>query len=177
MDRAMRTLRRACVGVTVVTVLLVGHPGPAVTQTLYATPEAGWSEFRGITLGARIGAELMGGLDVVGQGLVSFPDEDGVADPGVSVDRSAWQVSANLLYVFDRSRAVAPYVGVGIRYAQTRLSVVVDGLRASRGRGGTDANLLGGLLFKELPGLSFLEFRGGRGPWLFTGGGRWAIGG
>ena len=97
MDRAMRTIRRACVGVTVVTVLLVGHPrAGSVPQTLYATPEAGWSEFRGITLGARIGAELMGGLDVVGQGLVSFPDVDGVADPGVSVDRSAWQVSGNL---------------------------------------------------------------------------------
>jgi opacity protein-like surface antigen len=142
----------------------------AAGQQWYATPEAGWSDLRGITVGGRAGVEVVGGLDLVGQGLVFFPDESGVGDQGVAVDRSAWQLSTNAIYVFDRRRALSPYVGAGVRYGASDLTVVVDGLRASRGQSGFGTNFLGGVRFPRLPAAPFVEVRFGDETWTLTGG-------
>lgn len=159
----------APVGVAgLVVLLLVGLPARIDGQQLYATPEAGWSDLRGFTVGARAGAAVVGGLDVVLQGLVYFPDESGVADPGVDVARSSWQASANAMYVFDRSRGIAPYVGAGVRYGVASLTLVVDGLRASRRTDGFGTNVLGGVRFPRLPAHPFAEVRWGDETWTLT---------
>ena len=140
-------------------------------QIVYAGPEIGGSQRRGPTVGARVGLEVIGGFDVVGQLLVFFPEEAGVAEPAVDVSRSLWHGSTNLMYVFDRGRAVAPYVGAGVRYGRASLSVVVDGLRAADVRDGFSANVLGGIRLPRLPGRPFLEYRGrGGGGWVLTAG-------
>lgn len=144
--------------------------GEAAAQQWYATPEAGWSDLRGIAVGGRVGAKVVGGLDLVGQGLVFFPDESGVGDPGVAVDRSAWQLSTNAMYVFDRSRVLSPYVGAGVRYGASDLTVVVDGLRASREQSGFGMNFLGGVRFPRIPAAPFVEVRFGDDTWTLTGG-------
>lgn len=147
-----------------------------VAQTVYGTPEVGTSELRGPAIGARLGIEVVGGMDVVGQALLFFPDEEGVADPGVGVRRSLWHGSLNVLYVFDRSRGLAPYVGAGVRYGRASLSVVVDGLRARDVRGGFSPNVLGGARLPRLPGHPFVEYRsGGGGGWVLTAGAHLAL--
>ena len=159
------------------TLIQLGTPGSAFGQALYATPEVGTSQRRGPALGARLGAQLVGGLDVVGQALVFFPEEDGVADPGVGVSRTSWHASANLLYFFDRDRPIAPYVGVGLRYGRATLEVIVDGLRAREVADGFATNLLGGVSLPRLPGRPFVEYRGGgTGGWVLTGGARIPLG-
>lgn len=130
-------------------------------QQRYATPEAGWSALRGLTVGGRAGTAVVAGFDLALQGLVHFPDESGVADPGVDVTRNSWQVSANAMYVFDRSRALAPYLGGGVRYGSASLALVVDGVRASRALEGFGTNVLGGVRFPRLPGHPFVEVRWG----------------
>lgn len=152
----------------VVASLIIARPTLVEGQQLYATPEAGWSDLRGFTVGGRAGAAVIGGLDLVLQGLVYFPDESGVADPGVDVDRNSWQVSANAMYVFDRTRGIAPYVGVGGRYGAASLTLVVDGMRASRKQDGFGTNILGGVRFPRLPGHPFAEVRWGDETWTLT---------
>jgi opacity protein-like surface antigen len=148
--------------------LTIGSASKLQGQQLYATPEVGWSDLRGVTVGGRAGVAVVAGLDVALQGLLYFPDESGVADPGVGVDRSAWQVSTNALYVFDRTRAIAPYVGAGVRYGKASLTLVVDGVRASREQGDLGANVLGGVRFPRLPAHPFLEVRWGDETWTLT---------
>jgi len=157
-------------GVATLLAALALGPQESAAQQWYATPEVGWSDLRGITVGGRVGAEVIGGLDLIAQGLVFFPDESGVADPGVAVSRSAWQLSTNAIYVFDRARALSPYVGAGLRYGAADLTVVADGLRASRGQSGFGTNLLGGVRFPRLPAAPFVEVRFGDETWVLTGG-------
>jgi opacity protein-like surface antigen len=159
---------RAAAVAAVIALALLGWSDPVEAQRLYATPEAGWSDLRGLTVGARVGAEIVGGLDLTLQGLLFFPDESGVADPGVGVERSAWQTSANAIYVFDRTRGMAPYVGGGLRYGASSLTLVVDDLRASRRQEGFGTNLLGGVRLPHLPGHPFLEVRFGDDTWTLT---------
>jgi opacity protein-like surface antigen len=151
-----------------VALALVGGSDAVEAQRLYATPEAGWSDLRGSTVGARVGAEIVGGLDLAMQGLLFFPDESGIADPGVRVERSAWQMSANVIYVFDRTRGIAPYVGGGLRYGASSLTLVVDEQRASRRQDGFGTNLLGGVRLPRLPGHPFLEVRFGDDTWTLS---------
>ena len=153
----------------------VGLMAPLAGQAVYATPEAGWSERRGLALGGRVGSEVLTGLEVVAQGLVFFPDEETVGDPGVDVSRTAWQAAVNLIYLFDPNRALAPYVGAGVRYGRSSLTIVVDDLRARDRRAGVDPHLLGGLRLPRLPASPFIEVRGGDGAWTATVGGRWEI--
>ena len=163
--------RRVARGVTTLVlfvVLLMPRATIVEGQQLYATPEAGWSDLRGLTVGGRVGAVVVAGLDVAVQGLLHFPDESGVADPGVDVDRSSWQASANAMYVFDRTRVLAPYVGVGLRYGSASLTLVVDDLRASREVDGFGTNLLGGVRFPGLPAHPFVEVRWGDETWTLT---------
>ena len=161
---------RTLVSALILCVAVSARADEAAAQQWYATPEAGWSDLRGITVGGRVGAEVVGGLDLVGQGLVFFPDESGVGDRGVAVDRSAWQLSTNAMYVFDRDRPLSPYVGAGVGYGVAGLTVVVDGLRASRGQRGFGTNFLGGIRFPRLPAAPFVEVRFGDETWTLTGG-------
>jgi len=144
--------------------------GTASAQAAYASPEVGWSEIRGLTVGGRIGRELVGGLDAVVQGLRHFPDEEGIVDPGATAERSSWQASANLTYAFDRDRAISPYVGVGGRYGRATLTVVSGGHRAGQIRSGFGVNLLGGVRLPRLPWTPWIELRGGEELWTLTGG-------
>lgn len=171
MGRALR-LGSAC---RVAVLLSVAGVAPAVAQSVYVSPEGGWSERRGLALGARIGSELVRGLEVVGQGLVFFPDEDALGDPGVEVRRTAWQAAANVMYVFDPERALSPYVGVGARYGRATLTIVVDDLRAKDRASGVDPHLLGGVRLPRLPASPFVEVRGGDGGWTMTFGGQWLL--
>jgi len=150
-------------------------PSVVIAQTPYATPVVGWSEHRGPVFGGRVGAELVGGLDVLAQIHVFFPDESGVADPGVLVARSAWHVGVAALYVFDRSRWLSPYAGAGGRRASATLTLTVDGLRAREHRSGFDVYPLGGVRFPHLPGQPFAELEGGDGGWTLTAGARWVL--
>lgn len=152
--------RRALTAVVLAGALVVG-PTHLEAQQRYVTPEAGWSALRGLTIGGRAGTSVIAGFDVALQGLVHFPDESGVADPGVDVARNSWQLSANAMYVFDRSRSLAPYVGGGVRYGSASLALVVDGVRASRALDGFGTNVLGGVRFPRLPGHPFVEVRWG----------------
>jgi opacity protein-like surface antigen len=154
----------------------LGTASPLTAQGFYATPEAGLSEHRGMTIGGRVGHPVVAGLDLVAQGLIFFPDENGVADPGVAVTRSAWHTSLNALYFFDRTRGFAPYVGVGLRYGRASLSVIVDGLRAAEVDSGVSRNILGGAQINRLPGRPFIEYRtGGPGGWILSAGGHFAL--
>ena len=172
MRRRASRMSRAC---RIVVLLSFVGVTPAIAQSVYVSPEGGWSERRGLALGARIGSELVRGLEVVGQGLVFFPDESALGDPGVGVRRTAWQAAANLLYVFDPTRALSPYVGVGARYGRATLTIVVDDLRAKDRASGVDPHLLGGLRLPRLPASPFIEVRGGDGGWTMTFGGRWLL--
>ena len=78
--------------------------------------------------------------------------------------------------VFDRSRSLAPYVGVGLRYGRAGISLVVDQLRATEIRSGFGANLIGGIRLPALPAEPFIEYRAGDEQWTVTGGVRWSIG-
>ena len=133
--------------------LLLGSAvgAPAAAQHLYATPEVGWTELRGATIGGRVGLHVVGGLELVGQALLFFPDEDGVADPGLAVSRGSWQLNGNVLYHFDPSRAIPPYAGLGMRYARAHLSLPVDGLRSTSTRAGWKPNLILGVRLPRLP--------------------------
>ena len=111
---------------------------PLAAQSWYVSPDVGWSENRRAAVGGRVGVQLVGGLDLVGQALLFRPEQDALGDPGVGVSRGAWQANANALYVFDRTRALAPYVGTGLRYGRARLSVVADGLRSRVSSAGVD---------------------------------------
>jgi len=167
---AIRRWSHALASLLVVWAAIAATAGEVAAQRWYATPEAGWSDLRGLAVGGRVGAEVLGGLDLVGQGLVFFPEESGVGDPGVAVDRSAWQLSSNAIYVLDRTRILSPYLGVGVRYGTTDLTVIVDGLRASRGQSGFGTNVLGGVRFPRLPADPFVEVRFGDDTWTLTGG-------
>lgn len=157
-------------------IALTSMPADASAQSMYASPELGVSKHRGPAAGARVGLPVFGGLDLVAQGLVFFPDEEQTADPGVAVDRSLWHASLNAIYVFDRSRAFAPYVGVGGRYGRSTLSIVVDGLRARAVDARFSPNVLGGVRLPRLPGTPFVEYRsGGGGGWVLTAGGSWTF--
>lgn len=171
----LRAARRRRDHALAIVLLSVAAVSPGAAQSLYVSPEGGWSERRGLALGARVGSELVRGLEVVGQGLVFFPDEDALGDPGVDVRRSAWQVAGNVLYVFDPARAISPYVGAGVRYGRATLTIVVDDLRARDRATGIDPHLLGGVRLPRLPASPFVEVRGGDGAWTMTFGGRWLL--
>lgn len=151
--------------------------GDAAAQAAWASPEIGWSEIRGLTVGARVGRELVGGLDIVMQSLWHFPDETGIVDPGASAQRSSWQASANLTYAFDRTRPISPYVGLGTRYGRATLTVVSGGYRAGQVRTGFGVNYLGGVRLPRLPWTPWIELRGGEELWTLTGGVQWRFGG
>ena len=149
---------------------------PAAAQSAYVSPEIGWSQARRLTVGGRIGVEGPAGLDLVGQALVFFPETDAVGDAGVGVSRSAWEGSVNALYLFDRSRTLSPYLGVGVRYGRSRTAVVVDGLRATVDRSGPDLNLILGVVLVRLPGHPFLEWKREPAGTIATVGVRLALG-
>ena len=158
--------------------LLLGSAvgAPAAAQHLYATPEVGWTELWDATIGGRVGLHVVGGLELVGQALLFFPDEDGVADPGVAVSRGSWQLNGNVLYHFHPSRAISPYAGLGMRYARAHLSLPVDGLRSTSIRAGWKPNLILGVRLPRLPADPFLEWKNSNGLWVVTGGARVRIG-
>ena len=173
---ARRARRTGTVMTAAAAVLTLMTAHAAQAQTLYGTPEFGVSQHRGPAFGARAGLRVAGGLDIVAQGLVFAPDEEQTADPGVDVDRSLWHGSLNAIYVFDRSRALAPYVGVGVRYGRSTLAIVVDGVRARGINAGFFPNVLGGVQLPRIPGRPFVEYRGGGdGGWVLTGGGSWTL--
>lgn len=166
---------RWALALTVKALFVAVTPAPAEAQ-LYVAPEAGWSEARGPTMGGRVGWELGWGLGVVLQGLRHEPNDDTVGDPDVLVGRSAWEVGINVLYTFDGDRALSPYIGLGTHYGRRGLTVIVDSLRSRRAASGWEPNLIGGIQLSRLPGLPFLEVRGGDGRWTATGGARIPVG-
>ncbi len=109
---------------------LVVAPQQGAAQDTFVAPQGGWSEFRRLTLGGQVGQRLVGGLEVMVEGLVFFPEQAESTTARVFVSRSAWQANTALLYAFDRTRRAIPYVGVGASYAKNSRTVVVDGVRA-----------------------------------------------
>ena len=149
---------------------------PTEAQVSYATPEAGWSSRRSVVLGGRVGREVFGGFDLVLNGLVSFPDASRTVDRPASARRSSWQTSLSVAYVFDRSRAFAPYAGAGGRWRRATLSIDADGFRSTAVQSGFGFDLFGGVRFPRLPAEPWLEYRSGGESWTLTGGIQWRFG-
>lgn len=146
---------------------------PASAQSAWLSPTVGWTEIRGFTVGARIGHEVRAGFDVAAQGLLAFPDESGVVGPGSTAKRSSWRTSANLIYTFDRTRALSPFVGVGARYGRATLTVVSRGYRSADARGGFGHDLFGGVRLPRLPYTPWVEYRRSGDLTIWTGGIEW----
>ncbi len=161
-------LRGASAAIACLLVAFAACVAEGAAQTLYGGPEGGWSDLRRYTLGARLGAEVVGDFDIVGQALLHFPEEGLLADPGVAVARRAWQSSLALLWTFDRARRLAPYIGAGFMYRESHVSVTVDQRRARIARIGFEPVLLGGLRLTRGGTHPFLEIRSAEDSWMVT---------
>ena len=120
----------------------------------------------------------LGGPRPTARGVVALDDQHGPALPG-QPDRGGEPVRTTA----DHHRIVAialglwagiglkrllGYVGAGGRYGSASLTLVVDGMRASRKQDGFGTNVLGGVRFPRLPGHPFAEVRWGDETWTLT---------
>lgn len=111
---------------------------PAEAQVRFGA-QVDWAADFDLGIGARLGFPLGDQLKRKGiEGLATFD----FFFPGNNVD--AWQITANGLYHFTQGESAKPYVGAGLLYTHSSVSVLGVGASASD----FGINLLGGLRFK-----------------------------